>query len=151
KLLEFAATEPMLTTSPAEHQAERGLRVVDPSLGVFVNNDTNSKIGLFRRVFAALDLDTEELVFSFRPTASETEGSSDAEPSIKRVSKYSTLTTFLDTFTEATVSTPSMYFTSELAEEVLQEFRRFHGESWLQELKGQALAQYAATTPASDI
>src|SRR5699024_11139902 len=107
KHLNFAATEPILTTSPAEHQAERGLRVVDPSLGVFVNNDTNSKIGLFRRVFAALDLDTEELVFTFRPTASETEGSSDAEPSIQRDSKYSTLTKFLDAVTEATVLKPS--------------------------------------------
>ena len=127
------------------------MRVVDPSLGVFVNNDTNSKIGLFRRVFAALDLDTEELVFTFRPTASETEGSSDAEPSIQRDSKYSTLTKFLDAVTEATVLKPSMEFTSDLREEFSQEFRPFHRESWLQDLNGQALAQFTATTPASDM
>src|SRR5690625_4809804 len=80
KLLEFAETEALLTTSPAEHESERGMRVVDPSLGVTVNNDTDTKIALFRRIFAALDLDTEELVFTFRPTATDSGKDSAPKP-----------------------------------------------------------------------
>src|SRR5699024_11450920 len=44
-----------------------------------------------------------------------------------------------------------MEFTSDLREEFSQEFRPFHRESWLQDLNGQALAQFTATTPASDM
>src|SRR5699024_4534682 len=69
----------LLTTSPAEHQANPNMRIVDPSLGVFVNNNTDSKIGLFRRVFEALDLDTEELVFTLRPPSTDPEKDFPAE------------------------------------------------------------------------
>ena len=66
-LLAFAENESLLTTTPGAREGSRGLRVVDPGLGVWVNTDTNTKIALLRRVFAALDLDTEELVFTLRP------------------------------------------------------------------------------------
>src|SRR5699024_3648079 len=136
KLLEFANTEALLTTSPAERESERGMRMVDPSLGVFVNNNTDSKIELFRRVFEALDLDTEELVFTLRPPSTDSEKVFPAEPVVQRESTYSALTKFLDAVTEASVLKPSIEFTSDLRDELSSEFRPFHRESWLQDLNG---------------
>ena len=151
KLLEFAETEALLTTSPAEHESERGMRVVDPILGVTVNNDTDTKIALFRRIFAALDLDTEELVFTFRPTATDSGKDSAPKPVPQRESTYSALTKFLDAVTEASVLKPSIEFTADLRDEFSSEFRPFHRESWLQDLNGQALAQFTAATPVAEM
>ena len=151
KLLEFANTEALLTTSPAERESERGMRMVDPSLGVFVNNNTDSKIGLFRRVFEALDLDTEELVFTLRPPSTDSEKVFPAEPVVQRESTYSALTKFLDAVTEASVLKPSIEFTADLRDEFSSEFRPFHRESWLHDLNGQALAQFTAATPVAEM
>ena len=113
KLLEFAETETLLTTSPAEHQANPNMRIVDPSLGVFVNNNTDSKIGLFRRVFEALDLDTEELVFTLRPPSTDPEKDFPAESVVQRESTYSALTKFLDAVTEASVTASKNFVSAE--------------------------------------
>lgn len=42
-LLDFAEDENLLTTTPAEHEGSRGLRTIDPSLGVWVNTSTTAK------------------------------------------------------------------------------------------------------------
>ncbi|MGO2058636.1 MAG: DUF262 domain-containing protein [Candidatus Corynebacterium faecigallinarum] len=146
-LLEFAENETLLTTDPAAHETSRGLRIVDPGLGVWVNTDTNTKIALLRRVFAALDLDPEDLIFTLRPTAEEAAGepadSSDAEVT----GAYAALTKFSDGVAEAEALKSSAETTADLRTEFSGEFTEFQRDTWMQDLGGQPLASFTAATP----
>ena len=146
-LLEFAENETLLTTDPAAHETSRGLRIVDPGLGVWVNTDTNTKIALLRRVFAALDLDPEDLIFTLRPTAEEAAGepadSSDAEVT----GAYAALTKFSDGVAEAEALKSSAETTADLRAEFAGEFEEFKRDNWMQDLGGQPLAAFTTATP----
>lgn len=146
-LLEFAENETLLTTDPAAHETSRGLRIVDPGLGVWVNTDTNTKIALLRRVFAALDLDPEDLIFTLRPTAEEAAGepadSSDAEVT----GAYAALTKFSDGVAEAEALKSSAETTADLRAEFAGEFEEFKRDNWMQDLGGQPLTAFTTATP----
>ena len=147
RLLDFAETETLLTTCPAEHGQTHVMRTVDPSLGVWVNTSTDRKIALLRRVFTALDLDPEELIFTLRPSAAQTGKDSNEDSAAGHNGAYSALTKFLDAVTEAAALKSSIETTSDLREEMFGEFRPFRRDSWRQDLGGQPLAAFVAATP----
>lgn len=146
RLIQFAENESQLTTNPAAHSESKGLRVVDPSLGVWVNSTTNSKINLLRRIFAELNLDTEELIFTFRPSQTESANpDDDVEISEEPKGTYSTLTKFIDAVNEASVLQLQSVETSELREEFISEFQPFSKSDWMQELGNRPLAEAIST------
>ncbi|MGP5614609.1 DUF262 domain-containing protein [Corynebacterium variabile] len=157
-LLGFAGTDNLLTTEPAAHEGKRGLRVADPGLGVWVNNDTNTKVTLLRRVFEALHLDPEELIFTLRPSkdaaasgmsggslsGGDDGGKNDDGGSTGR---YAALTKFRAEMDEDAELKPEPSGTADLRTEFSGEFTEFRRDSWMQDLGGQPLASFTAATP----
>lgn len=169
-LLEFAETESLLTTDPGAQEGSRGLRPVDPGLGVWVNTDTDTKIALLRRIFNALDLDPEELVFTLRPTkepdvAAAVSGTGTGKSADDAdTGAYAALTKFRDAVAEAAALHPDAAATADLRAELAREFNgeadgEFAGEkgagfrrdTWMQDLGGQPLGAFVAATPAGDM
>lgn len=154
-LLTLAETESLLTTSPGAFEDSRGLRVVDPGLGVWVSTSTNAKIALLRRIFMALDLDAEELVFTLRPVkGGMAEGSTDSVADSAEVTvagRYASLTKFSDAVEEAEALKASSETTAELRREFAGEFEKFTRDTWMQDLGGQPLAAFTATTLADQM
>lgn len=151
-LLRFAETESLLTTNPASHSEERGLRTVDPSLGVWVSSNTKTKINLLRRLFAALNLDTEELIFTFRPSQTDAVGAGENEtPTDEPSGPYASLTKFIDGVNEAKGVAQNAEETSELRDEFTREFAPFRVDNWMAELDNQPLAKAMSETPASQM
>lgn len=158
QLLDFAETESLLSTNPEEHAGSRGLRVVDPGLGVWVNTDTQTKIALLRRIFAALGLDPEELVFTLRPTK-DGDGSNavsgadagNATADGADTGAYAALTKFRDAVAEAAALHPDAAATADLRTEFDTEFAPFRRESWMADLGGQNLTAFTTATPVDDM
>lgn len=158
QLLDFAETESLLSTHPDEHAGSRGLRVVDPGLGVWVNTDTQTKIALLRRIFAALGLDPEELVFTLRPTKDGdgpgTVSGGDAGNAAADgadTGAYAALTKFRDAVAEAAALHPDDTATADLRAEFAGEFAPFRRESWMADLGGQNLTAFTTATPINDM
>lgn len=146
-LIQFAEGESLLVTNPLAQAESKALRTVDPSLGVRVDNDTNTKVSLLRRIFEALNLDTEELIFTFRPSQSESANlDDDVEHSEEPKGIYSPLTKFLDAVNEASVLLLQSAETSELREEFISEFQPFSKHDWMQELGNRPLAEAISKT-----
>lgn len=151
-LLDFANQESLLTTDPASRKGARGLRVVDPGLGVWVNTDTNTKIGLLRRAFSALDLDTEELVFTLRPAKEDIFNSTPPDKGeVEATGTYASLTKFSDAVAEAEALKSSAEITASLRTEFASEFTEFRRDAWMQDLGGQPLAAFTAATPIEEM
>lgn len=147
-VLEFAENDSLLTTDPAAKEGSWGLRTIDPGLGVWVNTDTNTKIAMFRRLFAALDLDPEELVFTLRPTKDTPETTEEAEePDTVSTGSYASLTKFSDAVAEAAEMKPNPSETAGLRTEFAGEFAEFQRDTWMQDLGGQPLAAFTSATP----
>lgn len=142
-LLEYARSDSLLTTNPAKHEGSRGLRVVDPGLSVWVGNNTDTKIGLFRRIFDHLDLDPEELVFTLRPHKTT---SKDEEAIEDRPNAFASLTKFRDAVTEVAALQPDASGTANLREEFAAEFEPFKRESWMQDIGEEPLAAFLSAT-----
>lgn len=150
-LLDFAEDENLLTTTPAEHEGSRGLRTIDPSLGVWVNTSTTAKTALLRRIFAALNLDTEDLIFTLRPRTNDTTKTPDTDVAPEHNGTYAELTKFLDAVTEANALSSSMDTTADLRDEMAREFDPWRRESWMQDLGGQPLGVFTAATPVAEM
>ena len=151
ELLKFAKDDSLLTTSPAEHGQSRGLRIIDPSLGAWLNTSTDRKIALLRRIFSALELDTEDLVFTLRPSVEDNGKSSDEDPGAEHDGPYLALTKFLDAVIETAALKPAPDVTSNLREEMLGEFTQYFDDSWEQTIGNQPLAQFTARTPITEM
>ncbi|MGP5270445.1 hypothetical protein ACTXK0_08540 [Corynebacterium variabile] len=147
-VLEFAESDSLLTTDPASREGSWGLRTIDPSLGVWVNTDTDSKIAMFHRLFAALDLDPEELVFTLRPTK-DSSGAADAAevPDTARIGTYASLTKFSDAVAEAAEMKHDPAETTALRTEFAGEFDEFKRANWMQDFGGQPLAAFTSARP----
>ncbi|MGO2862079.1 MAG: DUF262 domain-containing protein [Brevibacterium sp.] len=148
ELLEFAADESMLTTSPAAFDSVRGLRIVDPSLGVWVSNSTDTKIGLFRRIFDHLDLDTEDLIFTLRPDRTP---HSNATVEVEKSGPYASLTKFKDAIDEAAALQADESDTVALREEFASEFAPLRREAWTHDIGNLPLPAFIATHPADTL
>ena len=150
-LLTLAETESLLTTNPGALEDSRGLRVVDPGLGVWVSTSTNAKIALLRRIFASMGLDTEDLVFTLRPVKGDTAARMNDVPDdtaeVTATGPYASLTKFSDAVAEAEALKSSAETTAELRTEFAVEFTEFQREAWMQDLGGQSLAAFTAATP----
>ena len=143
-LLEYARTDSLLISEPAKHEGVRGLRVVDPGLGVWVNNSTDTKISLFRRIFDYLNLDPEELIFTLRPSKTvHKDFDEDEEDS----APYAALTKFADAVAEVTALQMDASDTVPLREEFAAEFRPFNRENWMNEIGQQPLNSFVESTP----
>lgn len=68
---EYGDASETVTDQEDLHTDIRGLRLVDPGLGVWVNTGTDSEVNLLRRIFAALDLDPDVLMSTLRPTTGD--------------------------------------------------------------------------------
>lgn len=143
-LLEYAHTDTVLTTSPANHEGSRGLRIVDPGLGVWVSNSTDTKIGLFRRIFDYLRLDPEELIFTLRPHKTARK---DADATGESPNPFATLTKFGDAVNEVAALQPDASDTADLREEFAAEFEPFKRKSWTHDIGEQPLAAFTSATP----
>ena len=147
-LLAYAESDPLLETDLSELAEKRHLVQVEPGLGVWLGNNTNTKVGMLRRVFAALDLDPEELIFTLRPdknTGSSSEGTE--ETAVASAGRYSSLTKFSDAVAEAEVLKSSPEATADLRTEFAGEFEEFKRDNWMQDLDGQPLAAFTTATP----
>jgi uncharacterized protein with ParB-like and HNH nuclease domain len=152
ELLEFAESESLLVTDHSTHEGSTNLRTVDPSLSVLVNTDTNTKIALLRRVFAALDLDPEELVFTLRPTKEDSESESPmASRQIDANGPYSALTKFSDAIREAQALKSSPETTANLRGEFANEFAAFRRETWMQDLGNRPLVAFTSAIPVDEM
>ncbi|MGO3065448.1 MAG: DUF262 domain-containing protein [Brevibacterium linens] len=143
-LLEYARNDSMLITNPADHKDSRGLRVVDPGLGVWVRNSTDTKIALFRRIFDYLHLDPEELVFTLRPHKTVRKDSDGAE---ETPNPFASLTKFGDAAAEVAALQPDASDTGDLREEFAAEFEPFKREEWRRDIGEQPLVQFTSATP----
>lgn len=158
-LLGFAGTDNQLTTEPAAHAGRRGLRVVDPGLGVWVNNNTWAKIALLRRVFDALHLDPEELVFTLRPSkdparsgaSGDGAGTADHDGDAAVTGPYSALTKFLAEVDEDAELKPEPADTAALRAEFADEFAEFRRDDWMQVLGDTQVGVFCAQTPVEEM
>lgn len=149
ELLNFAETSPVMTTRPEKHKDSGGLRIIDPSLGVWVNTSTDNKISLLRRVFAHLNLDPEELVFTLRPVK-ESRNAPGTDPATSRdevTGAYDALTKFGDAVAEKRALRADSAATAALRSEFAEEFSAFQSENWMQDLGDQPLSTFMASTP----
>lgn len=149
QLLAFADQSSSMTVHPDRHADSRGMRVVDPGLGVWVNTSTGDKITLLRRVFAALNLDPEELIFTLRPvkeTAESTDPTGDTADDEEHPGVYAALTKFSDEVAEAAALGVSPDATETLRTEFAGEFAPFRREDWMQDLGGRNLTAFTSST-----
>ncbi|MDN5682641.1 DUF262 domain-containing protein [Corynebacterium glyciniphilum] len=146
-LLAFAEDDQLLTTAPRP-DGDKSLRIIDPGLGVWVNNNTWNKISFLRRVFAHLSLDPEDLVFTLRPAKSPSPEESPNDSGLAtRPSTYSEITKFRDAVTEAEGLRPEADATVDLRAEFTKDFASFHRDGWLSDLGGQPLSSFISGTP----
>lgn len=136
-LLAFAEKESLMSVAPLAPD----LRLVDPSLGVRLSNTTNTKIGLLRRIFEALDLDPEDMIFTLRPDkeASDQPGS-DNEKVESSPGPYAALTKFQDAVDEDAALKVDIEDTAELRTEFVKEFESFRQDDWMAQPLGTFLA-----------
>lgn len=150
ELLAYADKSTSMTIHPDRHSGSRGLRVVDPSLGVWVNTSTADKISLLRRVFSVLNLDPEDLVFTLRPVkdAEAQAGTAEDNDSFdEAVSPYASLTKFSDAIAEAKSLRADTSSTENLRAEFTAEFSPFRRDTWRQELGGKPLSAFTSSIP----
>lgn len=143
-LLEYASTDTLLTTNPADYRGSRELRVVDPGLGVSVSNNTDTKIGLFRRIFDHLNLDPEELMFTLRPHKT---GRKEADRTDEAPNRFAALTKFGDAVAEVVALQPGPSETEKLRGELAKEFGPFKREDWTHDIGERPLAAFTSVTP----
>ncbi|WP_414119601.1 DUF262 domain-containing protein [Corynebacterium nuruki] len=154
QLLAFADKSSAMTLHPDQHAGSRGLRVVDPGLGVWVNTSTGDKITLLRRVFSALSLDPEELVFTLRPVKESTPATNTATDNTEAEEHpgvYAALTKFSDEVAEAAALKATPVATEKLRAEFADEFEAFRRDTWMQDLGGQNLTAFTSSTGAKDM
>src|SRR5699024_8487010 len=127
----------------AKHEVCHGLLILAPVLCLLGGNNTDTKIGLFRRIFDHLDLDPEELVFTLRPHKTT---SKDEEAIEDRPNAFASLTKFRDAVTEVAALQPDASGTANLREEFAAEFEPFKRESWMQDIGEEPLAAFLSAT-----
>lgn len=142
-LLTFAENESLLATDPNSPE----LREIDPSLGARLSNDTNTKMGLLRRVFEALDLDPEDLIFTLRPSKDAADQPAPGNDEVEKpTGPYAGLTKFQDAVDEAAALQLDFTDTAELRAEFAEQFEAFRQDDWMTRLDDKPLGAFLADT-----
>lgn len=124
----------------------REFRKVDASLAVHTSSSTDAKMRLIRSLFEHLELDPEDLVFTFRPEKSDADSPNeqvDASP-------FSPLTKFIDRFDELIGQSVTPEDTLELREEFLRDFDPFQRDEPARDLDGRTLPDFEKPEVVSD-
>lgn len=145
--------EQLLTDRPQDHAGSRGLRVVDPSLGVWVNNSTWHKVAFLRRLFDRMWIDPEDLIFTLRPIkdADVAPAAEATDPEDEPTGLYASLTKFRDAVDEAAALKLEFADTAELRAEFAKDFEAFRQENWMGNLDGKPLSTFLSSTQPDDM
>lgn len=119
-------------------QIPREFRKVDESLAVFTSSSTDSKMRLIRALFDHLDIDPEELVFTFRPEKSDAETPNEEE----EMSPFSPLIKFVDRFDELIGQSATPDDTAELRDEFRRDFAPFQRNEPAKDMDGRTLPDF---------
>ena len=138
EVIEFAQDNPnFVVAENTLHLPGREFTKVDESLAVLSGSPTNAKMRLLRALFAHLDLDTEDLIFTLRPLKSGSSiSTTDAEEGSEHLSAYSAITKFIDRVDELTGQQLRPEDTAEIRAEFTSDFEPFSSKSPLEDLDG---------------
>ena len=128
-------------------------RRFDDSLIVFTATSTNAKMTLLRALFEHIGLDSDELVFTLRPTKNGKASNSQAEdsPTPAPKNKYSPITKYIDEFAEAESLRSDADSTAELRNQFADDFEPFKHPDAATVLKNAPLPEYLATHKPEDV
>ncbi|WP_314034813.1 DUF262 domain-containing protein [Dietzia sp. CH92] len=114
-------------------------RKVDEGLAVYTSSSTDAKIRLLRALFDDLDIDPEELVFTFRPDKNE-----EAEnlEETANLSPFAPLTKFADRFDELCSQTVTPEDTAEIRVEFVRDFAPFQCDDPVKAMCGKMLPEF---------
>lgn len=149
RLVEAAAGIKRLRTDlGAQGRVPRGWRRIDEGLAVEVGTATTDKIQLLRRIFAELELDTEDLVFILRrgkQLPEDPKTPSDAEPDDPESSSpYAEILKFTARFDEAAELRFAPEDTAKLCAEFVAAFEPFRRDDAAEVLGGANIDQFAS-------
>lgn len=139
ELLALADESAYLHPLDAHHQEIPGSVVkIDPSLGVMTSSSTNEKMRFLRNIFAELDIDPEELVFTLRPMKNSS--NDENEPPETR---HAAILKFLPRFEELEAQNVTPEDTQTIRNEFRATFADFSSDDEMKELDGVPLVSYA--------
>lgn len=125
------------------------VRMVDPALGVRVNNSTYQKVALLRRICAAIGYDTEEILFYLRSKRRADSEENVEEP--QAPSPYADLHSLVPLLDEVAGSNLKESDTVDLQDDFLSRIASHHVDNPLAVLGGKSLEAFLAENPSDKL
>ena len=151
EILSFAETSKFLRSEkPAAEQA-RSFRKIDEGLYVQVGNNTSAKIWFLRSLFEYLDLDPEDLVFTFPVSKTDRTDEAGDQDSSDTSGKYAELTKFYDQLVEAEQLKGTPQNTESLRSEFIKDFEYFSVTDPQALFGGKELTEFISSTAISEM
>ncbi|MER0087584.1 HNH endonuclease family protein [Corynebacterium sp. KPL3927] len=151
EILSFAETSKFLRSEkPAAEQA-RSFRKIDEGLYVQVGNNTSAKIWFLRSLFEYLDLDPEDLVFTFPVSKTDRTDEAGDQDSSDTSGKYAELTKFYDQLVEAQELKGTPQNTESLRSEFVKDFEYFSVTDPQALFGGKEITEFISSTAISEM
>ena len=116
-----------------------------------MGNNTSAKIWFLRALFEHLDLNTEDLVFTFPASKTDPAEGIDDQNNETPVGKYAELTKFFDQLVEARELTDAPENTESLREEFIKDFEEFSTTNPEALFDGKEFDSFISTTVPSEM
>lgn len=151
ELLSFAESSKFLRTEkPAAEQA-RSFRKIEEGLYVQVGNNTSAKIWFLRSLFECLDIDPEDLVFTFPASKAGRADNTEGQDTSDNSGKYAELTKFYDQLVEAQELKEAPKNTEFLRNEFMKDFEDFSVTDPQASFGGKELTEFTSSTAISEM
>ena len=151
EIFSFAKSSKFLRFEKPAAEHTRSYRKIEESLYVQLGNNTSAKIWFLRSLFEHLDLNTEDLVFTFPASKTGQSEGLDVQSNDNTAGKYAELTKFYDQLVEAKELTDSPEITESLRDEFVKDFEEFSITNPEEVFDGKEFDSFISTTEPSEM
>ena len=151
EIFSFAKSSKFLRFEKPATEKTRSYRKIEEGLYAQVGNNTSAKIWFLRALFEHLDLNTEDLVFTFPASKTDPAEGIDDQNNETPVGKYAELTKFFDQLVEARELTDAPENTESLREEFIKDFEEFSTTNPEALFDGKEFDSFISTTVPSEM
>lgn len=146
EILSFAESSKFLRSKKPTTEKTGSFRKIEEGLYVQVGNNTSAKIWFLRSLFEYLDLDPEDLVFTFPVSKTGRTDDTGDQDSSDTSGKYAELTKFYDQLVEAQELKGTPQSTESLRSEFIKDFEYFSVTDPQALFGGKELAEFISST-----
>ncbi|MBK4156147.1 DUF262 domain-containing protein [Corynebacterium macginleyi] len=151
EILSFAESSKFLRSENPAVEQDRSFRKIEEGLYVQVGNNTSAKIWFLRSLFEYLDLDPEDLVFTFPVSKTGRTDDTEGQESSDTSGKYAELTKFYDQLVEAQELRDAPKNTELLRSEFIKDFENFSVTDPQALFGGKELTEFISSTEISEM